>query len=188
MLSQRLKTLVDAGVVDRKRAEDGKTNEYFLTQAGEELRPIVEGLGVWGHRWVQHEVAEEDLDPGLLMWDIHRRMAPTTPSDRRLVICFTFTDVPSAKSQWWLVAEKGQVDLCLTHPGHDVDLELTTTIRLMVLIWLGHVELKDFLGRSSLKLVGERDLVRAFPSWLELSIFASVERPERPATEEENRV
>lgn len=179
MLSQRLKTLVDSGVVERRMAEDGRTSEYFLTDAGEELRPIIEALGVWGNRWVQHEIADQDLDPGLLMWDMRRRITPTTPPDRRVVISFTYTDVPSTKSQYWLVVEKNDVDLCVTHPGHDVDLELTTTARLMARIWLGLEELRDYVGRPSLKLEGARDLVREFPDWLKLSVFAAVERKER---------
>lgn len=176
MLSQRLKTLVQARIVERKVAEDGKTSEYFLTDAGEALRPIVEALGVWGHHWIQHEIADEDLDPGVLMWDMRRRLAPTTPPERKVVIEFTYTDVPSSKSQYWLVVEDKDVDLCVTHPGLKVDLELTTTVRLMASIWLGHETFGDYLGRPILRMDGEADLIREFPDWLELSIFASAGR------------
>src|SRR5512135_610266 len=42
LLSKRLKTLERAGVVAR-RGQD-----YVLTDAGQELRPMIEQLGVWG--------------------------------------------------------------------------------------------------------------------------------------------
>jgi DNA-binding HxlR family transcriptional regulator len=49
VLSQRLKSLEEDGVVRRRRAPDGVT--YHLTAAGEELRPIVDALGHWARKW-----------------------------------------------------------------------------------------------------------------------------------------
>lgn len=72
LLSKRLQTLVRAGVV--ARWEDGNRVCYQLSQAGKELEPIVEALGSWGIRWVP-EIGDEDLDPHLLLWDIHRSIA-----------------------------------------------------------------------------------------------------------------
>jgi DNA-binding HxlR family transcriptional regulator len=47
LLSKRLETLRRVGVVARVGGE------YRLTPAGEELRPIIELMGVWGHRWAR---------------------------------------------------------------------------------------------------------------------------------------
>ena len=71
LLSKRLGQLVRAGVV--ARLDDGKDVRYVLTQAGCELRPVVEALGVWGIRWIG-ELGDEDLDPKLLLWDMHRNI------------------------------------------------------------------------------------------------------------------
>ena len=65
LLSRRLKQLEMAGVVQRQRI--GKDISYELTQAGEELRPAIELLGAWGHRWARTRLVPEDLDAGLLM-------------------------------------------------------------------------------------------------------------------------
>jgi DNA-binding HxlR family transcriptional regulator len=69
LLAKRLRSLERAGVV-RRHETDGHAG-YRLTQAGEELRPLVEGLGAWGTRWVGG-LGEADLDPHLLMWDMRR--------------------------------------------------------------------------------------------------------------------
>jgi DNA-binding HxlR family transcriptional regulator len=45
LLSKRLRALTRAGVVERR--DDGPRVTYALTEAGEELRPIVEALGAW---------------------------------------------------------------------------------------------------------------------------------------------
>jgi len=51
-LAARLKTLVDAGVLRRERyCEAPERYEYNLTDAGQELVPVIRALRVWGERW-----------------------------------------------------------------------------------------------------------------------------------------
>lgn len=77
LLSQRLKELEHAGIVERKRARDANVFEYHLTKAGRELEPIITGFGVWGQRWIRSELSLEQLDVQLLMWDMRRNLNPT---------------------------------------------------------------------------------------------------------------
>jgi DNA-binding HxlR family transcriptional regulator len=71
LLSKRLHQLVRAGVLERQL--DGNRVQYVLTPAGRELQPVIEALGTWGIRWIGH-LGDEDLDPQLLMWDMHRNV------------------------------------------------------------------------------------------------------------------
>ncbi|HXS24793.1 MAG TPA: helix-turn-helix domain-containing protein [Gemmatimonadales bacterium] len=48
VLSQRLKSLEDDGVINRRMDPGGVT--YHLTPAGEELRPIIDLLGHWARK------------------------------------------------------------------------------------------------------------------------------------------
>jgi DNA-binding HxlR family transcriptional regulator len=51
-LAARLKTLVDAGVLRRERyCEAPERYEYHLTDAGQELVPVIRALRAWGERW-----------------------------------------------------------------------------------------------------------------------------------------
>src|SRR5678816_3042325 len=54
LLSRRLKDLEAAGVVVRRasRKEPG-VFEYELTEAGQDLKPVVMAFGMWGQRWVE---------------------------------------------------------------------------------------------------------------------------------------
>src|ERR1700687_302827 len=65
LLSLRLKRLAEAGVIDIMGGKGNYT--YRLTSAGLELRPVVELLGAWGHRWARSNLNTGDLDAGLLM-------------------------------------------------------------------------------------------------------------------------
>src|SRR5690348_3716908 len=67
LLSKRLHTLSVAGLI---RNDDGR---YLLTDAGRELLPIVQAIAVWGVRWIG-ELGDADLDPKLLLWDMHRQV------------------------------------------------------------------------------------------------------------------
>ena len=96
LLSKRLKDLEAAGIVMHIAAErEPGVLEYRLTEAGNELRPIIEAIGVWGHRWVTTEATLKHLDANLLMWDIRRNINTDPMPPRRNIIQFIFNDRPS---------------------------------------------------------------------------------------------
>src|SRR5262245_15205995 len=69
LLSKRLKELEEAGVIAAKRTRQPGGMEYRLTQAGEDLRGVIDSLGFWGQRWIESSLSLKNLDPALLMWD-----------------------------------------------------------------------------------------------------------------------
>ena len=95
LLAGRLERLEDAGIVRSATRARGRGREYHLTAAGEELRPLIECLGEWGQRWARAQVGRGDLDPGLLMWDIHRRVNLEALPPERVVVRFDFRGVPA---------------------------------------------------------------------------------------------
>jgi DNA-binding HxlR family transcriptional regulator len=51
MLARRLKALVEAGLLERRRySERPPRDEYVLTQAGREFRPVLWALLAWGNK------------------------------------------------------------------------------------------------------------------------------------------
>lgn len=174
LLSKRLTELERAGVVERRGDEEAP--EYHLTRAGEELRPVVEALGVWGKRWTRSELEREDLDPGLLLWDMRRRAVKEKLPARRVVARFELPEEPSRERLWWMVFDRPQVDLCLDDPGYPVDLRITAELEALTGVWLGDLDLAGCLKAGSVVLEGPAKLRRRFPEWLGLSLFAGVER------------
>lgn len=184
LLSQRLKELEYAGVVVRRPAAARRTAsggrerartgwEYELTLPGQELRPVIEMLGLWGQRWLRRELRKDELDPALLMWDVRRNVEPAAfPADRRTVVEFEIAGVPAAKRMWWLVFDDGEVDLCLKDPGHEVDVRVAATIRDLVQIWMGRVAMREAVRTGAIRLEGSGAMVRAFKDSFRLSVFA----------------
>ncbi len=175
LLSQRLRELEGGGLVEKKKAVSGPGYEYHLTEAAEELRPVIESLGVWGARWVQKEVKKQDLDPGLLMWDVRRRVdTSVVPPGETVTVEFDLSGVPARKGRYWLIFQDGEADLCLKDPGHEVDLIVSSPIRVITEIWTGHRDLDRALKSGELDLDGPRKHVRLFPKWFVRGVFADV--------------
>ena len=179
LLAQRLRQLEQAGIIRSAAKAKGRGQEYFLTPAGEELRPLIEGLGEWGQRWARSQINKDDLDPGLLMWDIHRRLNIERLPTHRVVVLFEFRGVPKAWQtlrSFWLILQRSDVDLCLKDPGFEVDLVVDADLAALTRVWMGDVRFLDAMRSKLVRLEGPSVLVRAFPGWLALSEFAGVER------------
>jgi DNA-binding HxlR family transcriptional regulator len=173
LLSRRLQQLTRAGVVDR--VEDGPDVRYVLTAAGHELRPVVEALGAWGVRWIG-ELGEADLDPKLLLWDMHRNVDHAAVPTGRIVVRFRFPDVPGPARDWWLVITDADADVCDVDPGHPVAVTVTASLRSMVAVWMGDLPWSRALRSGAVELDGPAPLRRGLPAWFTLSAFAAVPR------------
>jgi DNA-binding HxlR family transcriptional regulator len=175
LLSKRLRTLRRAGLIERRDEARGVT--YVLTDAGAELRPVVEALGCWGARWVP-ELGDEDLDPHLLLWDMHRNIDLDAVPAERTVLRFRFPEVPRPGAWWWLVIDNHNVDVCDVDPGHPVTVTLTSSLAMLIDVWRGERPWPAAL-RQGLQVDGPDWARRGLPRWLRLSAFAGVPRPAR---------
>lgn len=62
ILSARLKRLVEEGVLERRKYQDGPARyEYLLTQKGRELLPVIAAIRDWGQKWT----GGRDMSPRL---------------------------------------------------------------------------------------------------------------------------
>ncbi|MEX2557567.1 MAG: helix-turn-helix domain-containing protein [Actinomycetota bacterium] len=173
LLAKRLRTLVRYELVDRH--EDGNRVAYSLTPAGLELRPIVEAIGIWGTRWAA-DLGDQDLDPQVLLWDVHYNIDHGILPPGRTVVQFVFPKVEPHVRNWWLVLTADEADVCDADPGHDVDVTVTADLRAFAAVWMGDRTWPNVLGEGAISIDGSETLRRAFPSWLKLSMFAGVPR------------
>ncbi|TYP88420.1 winged helix-turn-helix transcriptional regulator [Blastococcus xanthinilyticus] len=176
LLSKRLHTLVRAGVVERWA--DGNRVTYRLTEAGRELEPIVDALGRWGIRWIP-ELGDADLDPHLLMWEIHRNVDTEAVPDGRTVIQFCLPE-PATARRWWLVIAPDGVDVCDVDPGFPVRVTVESDLRTLTRLWRGDVGWAEVLRSGAVVLRGEPQACRALPRWLRLIPVALTPRPGSP--------
>ncbi|MCJ0905131.1 helix-turn-helix domain-containing protein [Rhodococcus sp. ARC_M6] len=175
LLSRRLHQLTVAGIVERNDSDGAIA--YRLTDAGRELRPVVEALGIWGTRWIG-ELGDGDLDPKLLLWDMHRRVDHSVVPDGKAVVHFAFSGVPGHSRNWWLVINSGEVDVCDNDPGFDVTVSISAGLRPMTEVWRGNLTWADAVRSGDITISGPAPLRHGLPAWFELSTFATIPRPQ----------
>ena len=179
LLSKRLRSLEEAGVV--KRSGAGNATSYTLTAAGEELRPIVMAIGHWGARWIGSRLQPGQLDVGFLMWDVRRFVRLEEFPDHRVVLQFSFPDARPRERVWWLVVEDGVADLCRDDPGHELTLLVTSSVRALTEVWTGALEAPAALRSGDITVVGATRDREALWRWLGCSAFAETRRSRPPS-------
>jgi DNA-binding HxlR family transcriptional regulator len=175
LLRDRLRTLEAAGVVERRVSGAPRGPHYRLTTAGEELRAVVGAIGQWGQRWAR-DIRPADLDPGWLVWAMHRRLDTGAMPPGRTVIEIEFSDAPARQRRFWLVHETGVVDVCLKDPGFEPTVRVVTRVRVMAEVWRGIRPIREEIRVGRLRVEGGSEVRRAFPGWLLLSVYAPIKR------------
>jgi DNA-binding HxlR family transcriptional regulator len=177
LLAQRLRELEEAGVIESRPRLGARGREYRLTEAGAEFREVVERLGEWGQRWSSSQFEIENLDMGMLMWNVRRRIDVERLPAGRVVVRFDFRAVPArckAMRTFWMVLQRPEVDVCLKDPGFDVDVVVSADAATMARVWMGKLTFAQAQRSGDIRVDGPRDLAHALPGWLLLSHFAHV--------------
>lgn len=174
LLSKRLKEMEARGLILRSEPRAGDIS-YTTTSIATELQPIVEALGKWAHRNIDAEVTLEHLDARLLMWNMRRKIKTDAWSDkRRTVVQFSYPELPKAEQSYWVIAKPGApVDLCLSDPGHDVDLYISADLRAMTSAWIGLSSFESEIAHDKISLIGDKSLTITLTDWLGRSSFAA---------------
>lgn len=178
LLSTRLSELEFNGIVYKEPAKAGRGYEYFLTESGAALGPILMAQGAWAQKWLKQELSADELDPAILMWDIHRRASEEQVSyDERLNVYFELSGVDPKSRRWWLLFQDGSADLCMKDPGYEVDLYVNGSLRTLTEVWMGQRKLKDALDNEMIKLDGAKSVCGDFGNWFVLSVMAPTAQP-----------
>ena len=173
VLTDRMRALERAEVIERRTGPKGRTLEYRLTPAGRDLEPVVQAIGEWGATWSFTEPRREELDPDLLIVWIARHVDRKLLAANRIVVRFDFR---APKRRYWMVLEPSEVSVCVQPPGFEVDLEVSADTATLYRVYLGQDELGGAIRAGKLTMNGPRALQRAFGHWFTWSAFAPASR------------
>jgi DNA-binding HxlR family transcriptional regulator len=174
VLSARIKTLIERGIVERVPAAEGAGWEYRLTPSGTELRPVIESIGAWAQRWVRSRMSNDELDVELLMLHLQRNFNPAAFAKDHAVIAIVFSDMQGELRRWWLLVNGDDVELCAQPPGRAEDVTMTCRLRTMSEIFVGDTTIKAAIATSRLVVKGPAKLTRNMRHWLQSSPLASI--------------
>lgn len=161
-LVKRLRQLCSDGLAERRG--EGRETHYVLTPAGQALGPVLMELASWTRAWDTKGLRPEHLDPGVLFWDLHRRVAHDNVPTGRTVIEFTLTEA-KPHTHVWLMLGGGTAEVCSTNGGFEPQVFVEATTRTLSQWWLGELPWSTAVRSEAIRLRGDRELVDQFPSW-----------------------
>ena len=174
LLAERLRRLQQVGVLERQESVESRQVSYQLTEAGWELKPVLDSLIEWGAMWAFGDPDPSELNPVLLLWWMHDRVCPEQLPPRRVVVKFVFRG--RQKKNYWLLLKPEDVSVCLKHPGFESDVLVTADLAAIYQVWLGRITFAEALRDGRIELDGPPALTRAFPRWFALSRSADAVR------------
>jgi DNA-binding HxlR family transcriptional regulator len=179
MLAQRLRELATADVIVIEPKTRGRGHLYRLTAAGEDFRPLIEMLSVWGQRWVQGRFGPDDLDPALLMYGNRRQVDPAAIPPGRTVIRFEFRGLPKGcrgRGYWRYVIQRPEIDVCLKDPGFEVDAVVRADLAAFTKLSLGYIGREEALGNGTVSFHGSEPAIALFCRLLRLPEYPTLKQ------------
>ncbi len=165
LLTKRLRQLETSGIVERLGTR------YLLTEAGRDLATTIDALSEWGARWAFGDPAPDELDASVLVWWMHARLDTSDLPGQRHVFHLRFTDDPQ---RFWIVIESGDPSVCVTDPGFDIDVTITSDLGSLHQVWLGRLALNEATRTGRVEFTGPPALIRRMPKVFKLSELAPV--------------
>lgn len=164
LLTQRLRELQRAGVIEIRVKPTGRGSLYEPTAAGRGAWSVLEALGHWGDQWT--EVEDENANTGMILWLWCQNYVQhdALPS-RRVTVRFAYPDRYGRAVSDWVLVEHGEMHRCRFDPGFGDDVVVTIEDPVVFARWhLGLIEWSTAL-RAGVRLAGDRGLRRALPTW-----------------------
>lgn len=175
-LARRLQQLETHGLVEQRRGTAGP--EYVPTEAGAALEDVLVALGLWSREHAHRSLRDEEIDAGLLMWNVQRGIAADRAPTEPTMIRFELTNPQRGIERYWLKLADGVGELCLTNPGMEEALVVHASARLFTEVWLGHRGFREAIVSGDIVVEGPQRLVDGFPSWFTLNHFAQLDQTE----------
>lgn len=164
LLSDRLRKLERAGVIECTRNARNATT-YAVTDAGRDLKALIDAMNDWGLRWGRREPNPEDVDPVLVICMLKDRMHVEKLPTERVVIEVLAEGERQARA--WLVCEGQGVSMCFDPPTYEVDLWVRGKVPVLYGIWLQTTTMAAALENRDIEIEGSLHFARRFSDWFE---------------------
>lgn len=165
VLSQRLRELEDAGVLQRRRLPPPAASAvYELTEWGQELEPVLQTLGQWGARSLLANRPETDAHMGVssCVLSLRTMFAPAAAEDADLRLALILDHEPFVARvvDATLTVERGEI--------RDADATLRCAPEVLAeIVHLGR-SVDAAITEGALELTGDRAVLECFAACFEM--------------------
>ena len=172
LLRNRLRFLEEQGLVMRKKSTSGNRYEYHLTASGKALAPVLTEMGKWGMRWSSDCMTDKQNTASGLVRDFSGAIKVEELPSCDTVIQITLTDVDESP-QRYIHVQNGNVQVCDTGLGFEVDVYIESTIQVMTRIWYGELEMTAAIDSGQMTVKAAPVFSRSIKRWLGISSFTT---------------
>lgn len=171
LLTQRLRSLEEASIIESVPKPGHRGREYRLTDAGTALWDVVHAFSAWGERWL--ELQPEHTDPSFVLWAwVHVHLRRKHLPSRRVVVQFDFPEQPPQYRRFWFLVEHGTLELCYSAPGFEPDLKVMARSEPFTRWHVGQLPWSELLRSGDVRVTGSKALARSLPTWNERALGA----------------
>lgn len=181
LLTSRLKSLEDAGIILRRKIPEKRGYEYHLTPCGEALKPVLQEIGKWGMQWVFDRMEPEELNISTIVRDFAVALNLRQLPGDKVTLQFNVTGEQETAKKFVMVRD-GKAQVCDENIGTEVDAYLTASLLTFGKIWFGELKVIEACEKGLLKVVGGKYYVNNVSKWLGTSQFAPLNKLDSTAS------
>jgi DNA-binding HxlR family transcriptional regulator len=172
LLRNRLRSLEEQGLVMRKCGAKANRYEYFLTPSGKALAPVLTEMGKWGMCWARDGMTDKQNTASGLIRDLAGGIDVEQLPSCDTSIQLTLTDIAMTPIGYVHIRD-GEVQICDTDLGFEIDVHITSTLDTMTRIWYGETEMTAAMDEGLMKVDAAPVYTRHIKRWLKISSFTT---------------
>ena len=171
LVSNRLKFLVEYGILEKRFDDHSKSSLYVPTEAGKKLKQVLLTLGEWGREWLDQEASVHASDSGMLLWVMgHKLNTEALPTDNA-TLHFSLKNEESLdeKNYWFHIQDRQKPELSDRSFGCASDLIIITTRATLAACFMNYTSYQAEIACNEIILEGDEILKNTFPAWMATS-------------------
>jgi len=172
LLRNRLRFLEEQGVIMRKCADKANRYEYFLTPSGKELAPVLTEMGKWGMCWVREGMTDKQNTASGLIRDLAGALDVEQLPSGNTSIQLALTDI-GASPCGYIHVRDGDIQVCDTDLGFEIDVVITSTLEVMTKVWYGEIDMLAAMQDGRMRVDAAPVYTRRIKRWLGISSFTT---------------
>ena len=168
LVSDRLKFLVEHGILEKRCDYHANSSCYVPTNAGLKLRYVLLTLGEWGRDWLDQEASVHAADSSMLLWVLGRKLhTPALPmSDLTIQFCMEEDSRAISTDYWYHIENRRRPELADNNLGRDPDLIVISKKTTLAACFMNYTSYQVEISRNKIILDGAQTLQSTFPAWM----------------------
>jgi DNA-binding HxlR family transcriptional regulator len=171
LLSQRLKFLIEYGVIEKRECDRSNAQYYHPTDAGKKLTKVLIAMGEWGRGWLDQEASVHAADGAMLLWILGQKInANVMPKSAAVLhFCLDESRENGAHDYFIMFDDDQKPELTDNNFGYEPDLVILAKKSTLAACYMNYTTYATELKKQTIVLEGDYKLQKSFTNWMATS-------------------